>query len=316
MHPAYSVLVFTAFSGAGYGLLFLLGLLGAAGVVPNEPWLGGTALGLAFAMITAGLLASTLHLGHPERAWRAVSQWRSSWLSREGVVAVATYVPGGAFALGWVVFGRTGGPWAACGVAAALGALATVYCTGMIYASLKTIRQWHNDWVTPVYLLLAFATGAVWLFALSELFGHGRPLFAWLAVAALLLGALAKLGYWRSIDGARGGPTLAAATGLEGLGTVRPWESPHSEPNYLMREMGYRVARKHAARLRRLALLLGFALPAALIGLAVALGGGPAVGALGIVAALIAMAGVLIERWLFFAEARHVVSLYYGAERA
>jgi len=316
MHPAYSVLIFTTLSGAGYGLLFLLGVLGAAGAVPADPLLGTVSLGLALAMITGGLLSSALHLGHPERAWRAVGQWRSSWLSREGVVALATYVPALAFALGWIAYGRTNGAWSAFGVAAALGAFATVYCTGMIYASLKTIRQWHNDWVTPGYLLLAFATGAVWLFALSALFGQGRALFAWLALVALLLGALAKLGYWRSIDGARRGLTLASATGLDGMGTVRPWENAHSEPNYLMREMGFGVARKHAFKLRRLALFLGFGVPAILIVLAGALGSALGTGLVGILAALIAMAGVLIERWLFFAEAQHVVSLYYGAERA
>ena len=32
--------------------------------------------------------------------------------------------------------------------------------------------------------------------------------------------------------------------------------------------------------------------------------------------ALAASAGVLVERWLFFAEARHTVMLYYGAEAA
>ena len=55
---------------------------------------------IALVLITAGLLSSTAHLGRPERAWRAFSQWRTSWLSREGVAAVFTYVPAGLFALG------------------------------------------------------------------------------------------------------------------------------------------------------------------------------------------------------------------------
>src|SRR3546814_17976234 len=87
MHPAYSVVFFTTASGAGYGLLALMGLFGALGLLPPDPWLGAVGLGMALAAITAGLLSSTVHLGHPERAWRAFSQWRSSWLSREGVAA-------------------------------------------------------------------------------------------------------------------------------------------------------------------------------------------------------------------------------------
>jgi DMSO reductase anchor subunit len=107
VHPALSVILFTVASGTGYGLAFWLGLGAALGLVAADRWFGLVALGLALALISFGLLASTFHLGHPERAWRAFSQWRSSWLSREGVLAVATYVPLGLFALGWVGFGST-----------------------------------------------------------------------------------------------------------------------------------------------------------------------------------------------------------------
>src|SRR5215467_6298631 len=104
MHPAYSVIFFTTASGAGYVLLALLGLFGALGLLPADPVLGVVGFGLGFVMVGAGLISSTFHLGHPERAWRAFSQWRSSWLSREGVLAVATFVPAAIFALGWVLF--------------------------------------------------------------------------------------------------------------------------------------------------------------------------------------------------------------------
>src|SRR3712207_4420362 len=99
MHPALSVIVFTTSSGMGYGLLTLLGLGGAFGLLPAAPGFGIAAFALALGLVTAGLLSSLLHLGRPERAWRALSQWRSSWLSREGVLALATFVPAGRF---WV----------------------------------------------------------------------------------------------------------------------------------------------------------------------------------------------------------------------
>src|SRR4051812_3263486 len=95
MHPAYSVIFFTSASGGGYLLLALLGLFGALGILPADPVLGVVGFGLGFGMVTAGLLSSTFHLGHPERAWRAFSQWRSSWLSREGVLSLASFVPSG-----------------------------------------------------------------------------------------------------------------------------------------------------------------------------------------------------------------------------
>lgn len=316
MHPAYSVLIFTTASGAGYGLLALLCLFGAAGVLPAEPWLGLTGFALAFGLVTAGLLSSTVHLGHPERAWRAVTQWRSSWLSREGVMALVTYLPTGLFAIGWVLFGEARGVWAALGVLGAVCAALTVYCTGMIYQSFKTIRQWHTALVTPLYLVLALASGALWLNALALAFGGGRALFGWLAVAALLAGLAAKLAYWRIIDTEPRTLTPGHATGLGRLGRVRQWETAHTQANYVQREMGFRVARKHARKLRFYALLTGFLVPLALSLSVLALGGGLASVLLAALAALVATLGMLIERWLFFAEAQHVVTLFYGAEAA
>jgi DMSO reductase anchor subunit len=165
--------------------------------------------------------------------------------------------------------------------------------------------------VLPNYLALAAMTGALWLLALAALFG-ARALAAlvWLALALLILGAALKLGYWRFIDRSASVATAASATGLARFGKVRLLDPPHTEENYLLQEMGYRIARRHAARLRGIAALLGFVLPAAL---AIAT---PAVPPLGLLAALSASAGVLVERWLFFAEARHTVTLYYGAATA
>ena len=312
MHPAYSIIFFTTASGLGYGLLGLLGLAGAAGTVPADRWLGVAGLGLALGAVTLGLLSSTFHLGHPERAWMAMREWRSSWLSREGVLALATYVPAGLFGIGWVFLGTTTGVWAIFGLLAALGAAVTVACTAMIYASIRAIPRWHNGFVPPVYLVLSLLTGALALDALLRLFGAARPAVTILAIAAAVLGAGLKLLYWRHIDNAPPVATAASATGL--TGTVRLLEAPHTSPNYLQQEMGYRVARKHAARLRLIALVMGFAVPAALSLLALVAGGWTAAG-LAVVAALLAYIGVLIERWLFFAEAQHAVTLYYGEAR-
>jgi DMSO reductase anchor subunit len=204
------------------------------------------------------------------------------------------------------------------GLAAAALALATVACTGMIYASLKPIPRWANGWTVPVYLLLALMTGALLLNALLQLFdGAAVPVAGWLALAAIALAALIKWGYWRHIDAAPPMSTAETATGLGHLGKVRLLEPPHSGENYLLREMGFRLARKHAARLRRLTWWLGFALPFVLSLAALAPGLLPAwlIAAAATIAAASALVGVLIERWLFFAEAQHAVMLYYGAAR-
>lgn len=315
MHPALSVIVFTTLSGAGYGLLFWLGLYAGAGLLPADRIFGAVAMMLALGAISVGLLSSTLHLGHPERAWRAFSQWRTSWLSREGVLAVSTYIPAALFGAGWVLFGKTAGVWAAIAVASAALSAVTVMCTAYIYRSLKTVPRWHNHWVLPNYLALGAMTGALLLVAAAGLFGYQLPAAQLLALAAIVLAALAKAGYWRFIDNSPATSTPESATGLGAFGKVRLFEAPHTSENYLLKEMGFQIARKHARKLRRVAFVFGFALPLLLILIALAIPGAIAVLS-SLLAAGFAMAGVLAERWLFFAEAKHAVTLYYGRRLA
>jgi DMSO reductase anchor subunit len=310
MHPAYSVILFTTASGAGYGLACWLVAGALLGLVPVDAWTGGLGFGAALSLIGVGFASSTFHLGHPERAWRALSQWRTSWLSREGVLAfVSLSVIAGA-AASWV-FTETLPIW--LGLAVLVVSVATVACTAMIYASLKTIQRWSNAWVVPGYLVLALATGGVLANLLAEL--RGIPAgFGVASALAVLAAGFIKQRYWAFIDSTASSSTVASATGLGAGGTVRLFEAPHTEENYLMREMGFRVARKHADKLRQVA-LLGLALVPAIASLATqALDGIPglalAAAAFGSVAV-----GVLVERWLFFAEARHTVTLYYGAEQ-
>lgn len=312
MHPALSVIIFTTASGAGYGLLALLGLLAPMGLVPASAAFGFVAMALALGAVAGGLLSSTLHLGHPERAWRAMSQWRSSWLSREGLAAVASFVPAGLFGAIWVFGGATS---ALLGLLSAAAAVVTVYCTAMIYASLKPIQRWANGWVAPNYLAMAAMTGALWLQLLCRLFGFASAPLGWIAIVATAAGLLLKAGYWRFIDDSRAASTPETATGLGRIGKTRLLEAPHTSENYLLEEMGFRIARKHAQKLRRIALAAGFVAPL-LLTVLVLLAPGP----LGLLAALLAAplatAGILVERWLFFAEARHTVTLYYGAASA
>jgi DMSO reductase anchor subunit len=312
VHPSYSVILFTTASGAGYGLLVWLATLRALDVVPPAPATGFIGMGSALALITAGLLSSTAHLGRPERAWRAFSQWRTSWLSREGVAAVATYAPAGLLGIGWGIFGLGGPAMALTGIAAAALALATVWCTGMIYASLRTIRQWNQPLTAPVYVALALATGGVLANAMLAIMDQASAGVTAAAAAALVAALALKFFYWRAIDREASPYTLETATGLGRFGKVRPLDPPHTQANFLMREMGYCVARKHASRLRAIAYALLFAAPLALLlaTLAPALAG--AVTSLAAMAALSAMIGVIVERWLFFAEATHASMLYYG----
>jgi DMSO reductase anchor subunit len=310
MHPAYSVIFFTTASGAGYGLWVLLAIRLLFAGVPDAPAASIVALVLGGILVSLGLLSSTFHLGHPERAWRALGQWRSSWLSREGVAAVATYLPAGLLFLALVLPGGLPGTGLFAALLA-LGAVGTVWCTGMIYASLRTVPEWNHGLVPVIYLVLALATGAVLLAAVDAVSGRYSVGTLALAVLALAAGAVLKRIYWRRIDGAPAPYTIAQALGIPGASAIRPLDPPHTQPNFVMREMGYAVGRKHAARLRLWVMVLLFAAPLGAILIALL---APAGGALFLtLAVLSAAAGVWVERWLFFAEARHVSMLYYGA---
>lgn len=312
MHPALSVIFFTTSAGAGYGLVIWLGILVALGVTPVAPVFGLVALLVALILFTVGLMSSTLHLGRPERAWRALSQWRTSWLSREGVASMLTYVPVLLFGVLWYAEGAPRTPSMVLGLVAAVMSVVTVICTAMIYASLKPIRQWHNRFVVPNYLLIALYAGALWLAGVTAFWQGASARVP--GAAAILFGVVAlmmKLVYWRTIDSAPSGSTIESATGLGHLGKVRMLEAPHTEENYLLREMGYQIGRKHARSLRVIALVIGWVVPILLVLAAMLVPPGFGV-VLFPIAAIIGFLGLLCERWLFFAEATHTVVLYYG----
>ena len=304
MNPAYSVILFTTASGAGYGLLFLAGLVGFNHGRTSSPTFAFTTMFVALGLITIGLLSSTFHLGRPERAWRAFSQWRSSWLSREGILAVITYPVALLFGASWSGLIDAPSLIGLLGFATAALCAATVFCTAQIYASLKTIPRWNHKLVCPVYLVFALATGSCLLPVIATVFGRWQIFQGILALAALVVIALLKVFYWRSIDTAPRNHTTGDATGLGK--DVRQWELPHTNINFIQKEMGFVVARKHADKLRKLTLLL---LLAAIVFILLAMFATPW---FSFGAAIAALAAAVVERWLFFAEAEHVVNLYYG----
>jgi len=301
MRPAFSLIVFTTLSGLGFGLAAILGL--GLIMAPTPQW-WVIYNGVALALIGAGVLSSTLHLGHPERAWRAMTQWRSSWLSREGVLAALTTI----ILLGFAAEGYAEGHGnLKIGIAVALLSLATIWSTAMIYVSLKTVARWHHPLTPFVFVGYAISGGLVLAAALDALANGGISLLAQPALMGLISTAIVTM-IWTKQAGAEGsGSTPESATGLGNLGEVRMLMPPHSEENWLQHEMGFVVARKHAAKLRLFSVTLAIILPAVMVYSAAASS------AMLVLAAITHVIGVMVSRWLFFAEAKHTVMLYYGA---
>ncbi|MFT3897261.1 MAG: dimethyl sulfoxide reductase anchor subunit [Thermomonas sp.] len=306
MHPALSVIFFTTLSGTGYGLWLWLGLRIAFGprAYDFEPIGWFFALLLGAVLTTIGIVASLWHLGKPMRVWRAFSQWRTSWMSREGVMAVATLGVAVLMVAPLPIPHETAQrPLAAL---LALCALGTVCSTAMIYASLKPIPAWRHPLVLPGYLGFALLTGGLAFAALPQalpVLRFALPILLALAIAMAIL----KVVYWRAIDAEPLPQTRGDAIGLPNR-KPSVFERPHTEANYLTKEMGFVVARRHARVLRAFSLLLFAFLPAICIALTYAISQPwPWI----FIAALCAIAGAFFERWLFFAQAKHLVMLYY-----
>jgi DMSO reductase anchor subunit len=296
MHPALSVIFFSTLSGAGYGLWFwwASSLLGHNRDFGIRDYL---TLGIGAMFVIIGLLCSTMHLGRKERAWRAFSQWRSSWLSREGIVAILCFIP----VVSLLFFPQHGVIQKMLAICLMLLCFSTVYCTAKIYHCLKTVPAWQYYTVVPIFLLSSLYTGGLWLASIFAIWTFAPVLTLF---AILLFWLMTR--YWNNND-----KPLAimrsSALGLPEQRTVHVFENPHTEANYITKEMVHVLARKHSKRLRQLCGIFGFAMPSIACLLAWTLNQ-PWLFSL---AAISGICGVFIGRWLFFAEAKHVVSLYY-----
>lgn len=288
MHPAKSVIIFTSLSGVGFGLLFFLGI----GLPSPKGWSAFLFFFIAYALAVGGLIASTFHLGRPERSLKAFTQWRTSWLSREAWLAVAALTVMAFYGAGLVFFGVA---VVFLGWLGAILSIATVYATSMIYAQLKTVPRWNTPLTCVLFIILALTGGAI-LTSNVEM-----------ALSLLICSGVVQVAYWVSGDQAfiKGGTTLATATGLGRKGVVRAFEPPHTGTNYLLREFVHLVGRKHASKLRMISLILMVGTPILIFSIALT----PITAFIAIIAHI---SGLFISRWLFFAQAEHVVGLYYG----
>ena len=309
MYPAVSVIFFTVTAGADYGVLFLLGITRLTGLTPEASADQLTTIGIVgLILVTAGLLSSTLHLANPKNAWRSFVRFRTSWLSREAVFAVLFYP----LCLAWLASDWFTGYTIMTNVLGLLTAVLCIVilvCTGMIYASLKTIRQWHTA-LTPVnFVLLGLLLGALILSFMiaSQSLPTSRLVFVALGVG--VIAALAKIIYFYWI-GQPAGPSINTALGFT-RATVRLLDVGHSSDTFHNKEFGFQVDKAKLIWLRAISIILLFVLPLLLLS-----------GVFGavekstlLIAVIRAYIGVFVERWLFFAEARHVVNLYHGFQR-
>jgi DMSO reductase anchor subunit len=302
MRPAWSVLLLTTLIGAGQGLF--LALVATEALGRGGPTLFVSGAVLVLALLGGGLLASFFHLGRPERAWRSAAMWRTSWLSREVIVLPAFM----AAAAAWGAAHWLGGTATqALGAAGAVLALALFVCTGMVYACLPFLQEWRTPLTVVNFALLGSASG---LTAAAALAAWLQPELArGYVIAALIVGALAYVGRLASLArNARLRPksTLATAIGVKHPRIVQIAQGAMGG-SFNTREFFHGRPREVVRAARWTLLALVYPAPALLM-----LSGPQSAPVLG-AAFLLQYAGLLAERWYFFAEAKHPQNLYYQA---
>jgi DMSO reductase anchor subunit len=307
MNPAFSVVFFTTLAGAAQGLVALL----AAGLllgVPVDAGFAGHALEVAEVMLVVGLGASFLHLGRPERAWRAMMMWRTSWLSRE-VIVLPAFI--GLVALWWLALRMAPStPLATLllPLAALAGAALLWYCTAMIYACLRFIEEWSHPLTLVNFVLIGIGSGGVLGAALAASFG--AEAFGRLAGYTALLATLAAGGgRWLALrrnDALRHRSTLQSATGIAAPKLVQT-SMGMSAGSFNTREFFHHASALALRRIRLAQGLLGYGLPALLAVFALATSSAWPWWA----AVLVQAPGLVADRWMFFAQAKHPQNLYY-----
>lgn len=296
MRPAFSVLLLTTLIGAAQGLfiaLFLCELLAPSEVTPNL-LIGGSVIVLLFSGL--GLLASFFHLGHPERAWRSMMMWRTSWLSRE-VIALPAFMAA-SFAYGvahWMALGHT----LLIGFIGVLLSITLFICTGMIYAAVKVLKEWAHPLTLVNFSLLGCASGSTLAAAYASFVAP--TLTAPLAQAAFVLTAFALLTRVAAlVRNAKLSPasTLQTAIGIRHPHIVQKAQGSMGG-SYNTREFFHGKSAGFVRAIVPAFLVLSFVLPLLLVL------------TLPLLAFILQYAGLLAERWYFFAEAKHPQNLYY-----
>jgi len=302
MRPAASVILLTTLIGAAQGLFLALALLaewaGPAAAQLRMLFVAGSVASLG--LLVLGLGASFFHLGHPERAWRTAAMWRTSWLSRE-VIALPLFM---ALVAAWGAAHWLGAPDALARCLAALGALACIalfVCTGMIYACLRFLQEWHTPLTVANFILLGCASGlslaAALAYAIAPEQADG---LASAAVAVTLVAALS-----RAATLARNARLKPKSSAQTAIGVKHPRVQQKAlgamGGTFNTREFFHGASRAKLSSIKWGFLLGAFALPLALL----AAGWAAA-------AFVVQMLGLYAERWYFFAQANHPQNIYYS----
>jgi DMSO reductase anchor subunit len=322
MHPAFSVIFLTTLIGAGQGLFLALftGQFYSTVELVNaqsDPFYTGGSL-ISLALLIGGLGASFFHLGRPERAWRAAAMWRTSWLSREVIVLpmmmAVVFFYGLFHWAGWTqpLFSLAGGEVAIdatflLGIVGVVVAMALYISTGMIYASVKFLQEWHSPYTVANFTFLGIASGFMLAAAYSAYLGTELVGFfgTWAVIATLLALGTRGASLLRNAR-LKHNSSLQTAIGIRHR-AIEQTSQGFSAGSFNTREFFHHQSADTLGRVRLAFLFMVFPVPIVLVLLAYLTHSA----LLLLVAFAIQYLGLIAERWYFFAEAQHPQNLYY-----
>ena len=307
MNPAFSIIIFTTLAGAGQGLAVVLAVSQLLGIGLDNSFVARS-LWVAVALLIVALAASFFHLGRPTRAWRAAMMWRTSWMSREVIVLPIFILLVAAWACTLSFSAQPDEVTAFLPLAVIAVSALLWYCTAMIYACIRFIQEWAHPLTIVNYTVIGLASGLVLAGALGVASGqpHFVPRLGALALAMTALAWLTRALALRRNAKLKPKSTLQSATGIKSPGIVQK-SMGMTGGAFNTREFFHHASVAAFRRMKIIFQLFAFALPLALVGFAMI--GGWSTGWL--LAVPIQLAGVLAERWFFFAQARHPQNLYY-----
>ena len=313
MHPSFSLILFTSMAGMAQGAIVSLAMLNSGSDQLPSELLNVYLFPLILALLFGGLLASTFHLGHPERAWRAIMMWRTSWLSREVLIlpafialtALAYYFSWQASVPNWL--------WLLLSIAA----LALWVCTAMIYQCIRFIQEWAHPATMVNFIALGMSSGWFLLMVLLTLWSILHPNQAVVTSSniagvagftgfLILLSLSLKLWIWKRNRGLKPKSNLQSATGIK-TGFVRQISMGMMGGSFNTREFFHQQSSFFVANVRKIAFFGTYLLPVLLLTIVVSNGTLSVL----VLAFVVHCIGLMAERWLFFAEANHPQNLYY-----
>lgn len=313
MHPEMTLVLLTVLAGAGQGIFILLVILSTlfyeSSLIPSGYVYGAGIISLSLQM--AGIIASTSHLGNPQRGWRAMLMVKISWLSRE-VITLSFSVGAAALYLLLFYWGIHGTPLIIVGLAGIAACLGFYISSSMVYASVTYIREWANIYTPINFTIFGITSGFGVSLSILIFAGADSSIIAgvnYIVIVLAILSLILKIMSYKFNVNAYVSVNIKNALGINDP-DIKLQDMGTAYEHYNTKEYFYEISGSGSFT-KMLAINISFVLPI-VIWTAMALHiSGSYVQIVSMIASIAIIVGLLIERRLFFIQGNNIQNLYY-----